>query len=400
MKRLLILLGSIIILILLVVVWAYVMFFGTPESVDELLTDFNFGDGSPTNSLAPVPPDTGAGVSTATSTPNRLRQLTTRPVVGFRELVPAGTGTSTGSRVRYVEAGTGHIYEINLDNAIEERLSGTTVFEAFRADFSADGQYVVIQSGYGTTKTTTIGTLGEASEPLRQFTLSGPVTDFQVTTGGELLYAVRGQTTSLHAMTLPRGASRILYTLPFRDVVVVWGDTASGPHLVYPKPSYLLEGYLYELTNGRLKRLPLEGYGLTAVLAGSRVAASGQFDQVPYESLIFDTARQTTGVVPAVFLPEKCAAALTTDTLWCAVSNQEVAFGFPDSWYRGDLKDSDSLVKIEVTETAYETSYVLDLLAYSGRLVDAVDVLINSSEDRFYFKNRYDGTLWMYALNE
>lgn len=75
----------------------------------------------------------------------KLKQLTTKPVIGFRDFQAT---TTEPKFVRYAEAGTGHIYQINLESGVEERLSNTTIINAGAAEFSPNGKYVAIRSGY------------------------------------------------------------------------------------------------------------------------------------------------------------------------------------------------------------------------------------------------------------
>ena len=71
-----------------------------------------------------------------------LRQLTIKQVIGAIEITP--TASSSNTLVSYAEAGTGHIYNLNIQTAVEERISNITVPTAQKAVFSKSGKYAAV----------------------------------------------------------------------------------------------------------------------------------------------------------------------------------------------------------------------------------------------------------------
>src|SRR6056297_1164176 len=110
MKRPVFIIIGIILVIVLIAVWIYVLFVGTPTSIDEQFAEFGFGETvEPINPEPVVEPQPEPVVDIATD--QRLRQLTTRPVAGFAEIQ---VSTSSAPAVVYMEVGTGHIFSIDL----------------------------------------------------------------------------------------------------------------------------------------------------------------------------------------------------------------------------------------------------------------------------------------------
>jgi hypothetical protein len=139
MKKILIILGVIIILVL-GAAWAYVFIYGVPENADEIFARFDRAGDAPvfTGDENSGDIDVGEGDDGMNEgVVSRLRQLTTRPVAG---------AVFTTAGIRYVERGTGHVYEIDLASGEERIVSGTTLQRTIRAVFSPDGTHVALTS--------------------------------------------------------------------------------------------------------------------------------------------------------------------------------------------------------------------------------------------------------------
>lgn len=163
MRKSLLIAGGTGIILLLVAMWVYLLFFGTPKNINDVFTSFDFGD-NPEPFIPPPPTETPIEQNpTVNLSGKALRQLTTRPVIGFREIVG---DASTTPQLYYAEAGTGHMYSIDLRSGVERRISGTTIIDASRAVFSMDGKTVVIQSGAIGSQKTELGQFKEGQESI------------------------------------------------------------------------------------------------------------------------------------------------------------------------------------------------------------------------------------------
>jgi hypothetical protein len=140
MKKLLLILGVVLIL-LLGAAWAYVFIYGVPENAEEIFGRFDRAGDAPVftgdeNSGDIDVGDRSDGMNEGVV--SRLRQLTTRPVAG---------AIFTPEGIRYVERGTGHVYQIDLVSGGERMVSGTTLQRTIRAIFSPNGNYVALTNG-------------------------------------------------------------------------------------------------------------------------------------------------------------------------------------------------------------------------------------------------------------
>ncbi len=382
---------GLIIIALLLAVWAYLMFFGTPKDPGEVFTDLGLGGQVDSGVVTIPPPPTTEEIPLVNVDRPRLRQLTTKPVIGFVEVQAT---TTDPILVLYAEAGTGHIYEINLATGEENRVSNTTVAEAAEAAFSPDGTTVAIRA-YNHRR---------ASDLLVQSLATGEIvalenaefsfTLFSSTTVGYTTRTSEGMRAMSYSL-LNKTTSPI-FTIPFFESALAWGSTAASTHVVFPKPSYALEGYLYTFTNGKMSRLPAAGFGLMAINAPDYIIYTKTSDSAP-GSYSFNKKTRAVSALPFTIIPEKCTLDRNVaTTLWCAQETTTLPYEFPDAWYQGTLQFKDSLWKIELEYSSAEL--VSDTFAETSRHLDIDRMHSGPSGTALYFTNKIDNTLWMYEL--
>lgn len=390
-QQVFIIIGALIVL-LLVGVWAYLLFFGTPKSAEDVFAELGLS-GSEDTQIVPQP------VPVATSTVNlerpKLRQLTTKPVIGFQEVTKA---TSSAAALYYVEMGTGHIFSIDLQSGEEVRISGTTVPKANHADIATNGSLVAISSPTNSKNLNLVlGTLGTSTPT--DMTLTGfekTVTDFTIASSGELLFTETNLGTTLGtAYNVKTAKETTIFSLPYKDARIIWGEAGNDSHFAYPKASYALEGFLYEAKNNTLSRLPVDGFGLTVNANNSIVLFSRSENQVT-KSYLYDLTEQTTSPLAAVVVPEKCLLTGSDLEFVCPFEARELSYEFPDDWYKGTLSFKDSLWLLSAQNMSGQL--LVDTFSESNRELDIIDLAVSSKGGVLYFINKNDNTLWMYEI--
>lgn len=397
MKKTLIITGAVMLVLVLAALWIYVMFFGTPRTVDEVLPTFDLwgGDALPVE-IPTTTPTTTAQLPVVNVSEKALRQLTTRPVAGYREV---RTSASSTPELYYAEVGTGHIYSINLVTGTEIRLSGTTIPEAVRADFSYDGRHVVIASGFSRGQTATVGEVSTSSGVLTIVPFSDTLGDFTITAAGDLLYIHPTDTVAGKAYSLANLTTRTIFTLPFRDATMSWGEKASDTHYVYPRPTRELEGYGYAIKGGMLSRLPLSGFGFS-LFGNEHLIGASFLEDTDFVSLFLERRSGALISSPIRILPQKCVFGnLNKTTMWCGTDPTPTGFGFPDTWYTGEVGFRDSLYEFSISESASVLTLLTDTFEETAREVDIVQLNVNPTETQLYFINKNDSSLWAYALS-
>lgn len=390
-KSVFIIIGGLIVTIL-VAVWGYLFFFGSPESVDEVYSDLGLqGEVDTSTPIELVAEEVETPVVNLEQ--KKLRQLTTKQVAGFSEV---GVSTSTPGSVYYVEMGTGHIFSINLTSGEEVRVSGTTVPKAYKADITPDGRFAAIATlnntkdmelfllEMGTSSTLTLEEIGKT------------ITDFTIGSDNALMYSSPdGQGLSAVSYNLSTKKISSLFSVPFREASIDWGDTVTSPHYVFPKAASSLEGYLYQIVGGKFSRLPLSGSGFSA---------AGNSDMVIYNKIVnreaaayvYDLKSGESRLLSALVIPEKCFLPTEGFNFVCPFDSAELPLEFPDAWYNGSIGFKDSIWKIDGLNMAGES--LIDTYKESSRELDIIDMKVSAEKEQLYFINKNDNTLWMYEI--
>ncbi len=395
-KPIFIIIGALIILVL-IFIWVYLLFFGTPKTVTEVFTDFG---GSSETVI-----DQNNNIDLATTSDNtvinterkKLRQLTTKQVAGFSEIDEPITASLPS--LYYVEMGTGHVYSIQLETGEEKRLSGTTVASVNTAIVSPKGDYVVMGNRNNTkTFPLTIGKISTSSTDLQIEEFSNSAEQFKISNDGkELLYATR-ESTGLggHVYSFAKKSDKVLFNLPFHEANIQWGSQSNETHYLYPKASYSLEGFLYQVTNGKMSRLPADGFGFSGLATKDKIVYSIS-EGNSLKNYTYNRNNNARESLPVRILPEKCIISNSTSNLVCAFEEtNDLPFEFPDAWYQGKLNFKDSLWLISGTDN--DLKFLVNTFKETNREVDITDLKSGSSDRAIYFINKNDNTLWMYEF--
>lgn len=388
MKKTIIIVTGIIFLFLLVGVWAYLFFVGTPESADDVFGNLSFGD-----SAAPITTteDENAGddndlaTDQTDSTPASLSQLTTVPVAGFSFL--ANNGSSTTSELMYVEQGTGHVYHYQLDNQQRTRVSNTTVPETRTAYIDTEGLYTVLQTP------TALRILSlEENGTSTDTTLTGRFDNVLLTADERIYYTQTDAAgTTGYQYDITSESTTELFSAPLQDIRVLWNE--EGDHHVYNAPAETLEGYLYRVNGNTLRRTPISGTGLEVMYGpeeDSYIYTTQDIQDMPISQYWTASEQQR---LSGFMRPSKCVT--SNQEIWCAFAVTDTTN--VTDWYQGTHSFSDSLWQINPSSgsSRLEVSFG----NASGREVDVEQLTSDDVGEYFLFRNKRDGYLWTYDIN-
>jgi hypothetical protein len=339
-----------------------------------------------------------------------LFRLSDTPVAGA---VVFKSGTQT--IVRYVDRGTGHIYDINLTTLAKTRITNETLPKIYEAYFRPDGNAVLLRSLNDNSdvienlaltltppKATTVSTSSpqatEAFYAISSTLLRGNLSAVAVGSGNTLFYALRDTSSIVSSLFNGTGAKTLL-TSPFTN----WRLSSAGNSVyVYPKASVNAPGYVYSLntSSGGLTKIlgPLNALSAIPNTAGNRVLYS-YVDNGRTRTFAKNlTNNALTEILPNTF-SEKCIWSIKqTGILFCAVPIDESRAGEPDNWYRGLTHFSDRLwlfdTNIDVAQVLAEPQLDLNID------IDAVEPKLSPDEDYLVFTNKNDLSLWALKLLE
>jgi hypothetical protein len=390
MKQTYLIIGASITIVLLICIWAYLLIYGTPKPVENFFTDFSFsGSGEVIDDIPFIPLVDENIVDVADISP--LRQLTTRPVIGFGEKIE-----NNESIMLYAEAGIGHVYAINLNTGTETRLSNITIINSQSAQFSPDGQYVAIRSGYGSQNTIKLLTLAGENSATEE-TLSQSIVDFTFSDSNELLFTEYTNSGLIGRSLNPISkVVRNIFSVPFQSATIAWNTDGTAPHYVYPKSSTKLPGFLYSLKSGAVTRIDASGYGLNA-LANSKYIVYTRTVGQGVQSRTISLNSSESLALTVIAEPSKCVISKKdTDAMYCGYEKQTLRTEFPDNWYKGSVSFSDSLWEVSLSQ-GYSSQLINPATAV-GREIDIINIDISTDGGVLYFNNKNDNTLWLYEI--
>jgi len=395
MKRTLFIIGGLVIICLLAGIWAYFLFFGTPNPDGGIFANFDFGNtDDPTVVLPAIEPEPTQPLVDVTS-PDRLRQLTTQPVAGFAEVMITASSTP---EIRYIEAGTGHIYSIDLETGEEVRVSATTIPLTNTGALTPNGQFAMMQSGSGIGSEHVIGIISSTSDELRNFAIPGTITSFAATAENTFVYAApAGNSLVVRAYNPSTNTVAELFQIPFRDATIAWGTTEAGPHYVYPQTTSRLEGYVYSYTDGIAARESASGFGLSVVGSSAGYIFS-EVQNGEYNTYATNKSASETNATPLTIIPEKCVFAQTDPSVAiCGIALTEFTYQMPDPWYKGEVRMNDDLWEYDIA--IQNLRPLVSPENATGRQLDIIRPQFGIDDANLYFQNKIDQTLWIYEYN-
>ncbi|MEZ4194899.1 MAG: hypothetical protein R3B53_00665 [Candidatus Paceibacterota bacterium] len=214
----------------------------------------------------------------------------------------------------------------------------------------------------------------------------------------QLLFTTR-ETSGLtgYVYNLKTKAKSNIFTLPFYEANIGWGDSSTSTHTAYPKPTYALEGFLYEIKSGKMKRLPLEGFGFSAT-ANADMVLYNKISGDSTVSYVYERAQDESRALDAVVVPEKCHLPKTGLQFVCGFEATVIPYEFPDTWYRGNMSFKDSIWLLDVDSMTGED--VVNTFTESGREIDMTNLNYypDHTSNSLYFTNKNDNTLWLYEF--
>lgn len=321
-----------------------------------------------------------------------LRQLSLKRVIGVNEV--GTSASSTSDTIFYAEAGTGHVFSLNITTGEESRISNITVATAKEAHISSDGGYAAISTdSTGLGRTLVILSLPKGGRGLSSNELPEKVKEFALTSDNYVLYTtISGGTLMGRSYAIESKEIKTLFTLPFTEATVLFGKKSNDSLFVYPKTAESLEGYIYEVSSGVLNRLPISGFALNAAASAEHILYSLTKNGT-YSSTLYNTADRTEINLSSGIIAEKCSFSEREFEAVCGVNTATKKNPVTD-WYKGVAVSKDTIWSIDIFSG--EMTLLANPLELVGRDIDITHPIINSGGLRLYFINKADGGLWVF----
>ncbi len=389
-KRTIIITIGAITILLIFTVWLYLLFFGAPDETNDIFTNLGFAPAMQETipEMVPIEVKTEHTVNVAEG----LQQLTTKAVAGF---IAIKASTSTPTIVRYVEQGTGYIFDIDLNTGEEKVISQNTFPKVRQAVFSPDGQAVALTAVTGYERNTFVGLIDTVNNKITGENIIPNANNIHLPNNHSVKYTVESEDNLLgYTYDFVAGKLRQEFVVPFLAVKVLWQE--DNETYLYNKPTAELPGYLYKIKAGSYEATDIHGYSLTvennSQFLGYSYQQNGSY-QTKFKSISSGTEYDS----PIVLVPEKCAFYNKTNLtqMWCANPIIPTSFDIT-KWYQGKISTSDYLWQVSVQQN--QAVLLSDLEAVSGRPIDVKDLMITGDDTLLLFSNKLDNTLWKFDI--
>ncbi len=338
--------------------------------------------------------------------PNRLRKVSSEPVAGA---VAFNVGSTT--YIRFVEKGTGNVYEARSDSDKVERLTNTTIPKIIRAFWLPNGNGFLAQTIIPETEmvetnfvklSKSTSTSTEVLTPYNT-TISKLPTDIKELSikpdGTKVFYYQITQTGSDWFISNIDGTSS---TKVYSSKLIEWVPNWISPNsvIMQTKSSAASLGYAYtfDLNTKNLKKVVGGAVGLSIISTPKHpsylISVGGGLPTLNYvakDGISTNLSKNT--------LAEKCVwGNKDVNFVFCAIPQNIPSSIYPDSWYKGLTNTEDSIIKINITDNIYYLTS--DLSQESKQKIDVVDPQISPDDSHLIFRNKLDGYLWVLRITE
>lgn len=407
--------------------WWYFKVRNSGKTIPQVVSEISFplvgsitsrmgGDGTGFNNSTGTSGENTDETTNIPTVKQKLEQLVPTPVAGFtvfnvqkslaatmaedtknQSTTPVGGGFSSNNFVRYVDRANGYVYEI-ANNGTSIQITNVYIPNIYEAFFADNGKKAILRFLRDDQKT-----IATFVVPIPEANLDGSRTQLQGSFFPDNIRSLAvSPDTNLIAQLAPNNTGGTVLTISdsanknrkdimnnsFRDWLISW--TAQDRVSVQTRAAGTVEGYFYTIAQSdvRLRKILSAMQGLTASMSpqGGYVLYS---ESTPNNFLTklytVGTGRSITLAVQV--LPDKCVWTLDEELICAAIQNASDAI-YPDSWYAGLVKFSDTIVRIS------PSSGLLTTLYDEGVDFDATNLQFDEVNNQLYFINKNDATLW------
>lgn len=338
---------------------------------------------------------TGDRGNTSSADEAQLVQVSKSPTAG------AGfVGRATSTRLRFVERGSGYVFNYNLETGALERLTNTLVPKTYRASIAINGNMLMQGEEEGgevimaraRLSTTTVP--GETFFTLTRTFFAGNVTAAALRPeGDEVFYISRTESGGKGVRALWSGDNEKEIV---SSMVSGWDATwlPSDRIILVQKPSDGTVGYAYEVGNGGGLILLARAEGMTFL---PHPASKAYIYGASSKELTLSVRAGTTStdvLLPLKTIADKCVWHPKDAVAYCAVPQTSPPPNFLDAYHRGEIHTSDAWWRVDGNAGTVEL-----LLPPGDTAIDVEDPVIDASGSAITFINSADKSLWYLRIS-
>ncbi|MDR3558171.1 MAG: hypothetical protein P4L61_01430 [Candidatus Pacebacteria bacterium] len=353
----------------------------------------------------------------------KIREIWPTPVGGFVASTTGGTAF-----VRFVDRGTGYVYDMSATSSMPVNISNTTVPLVYGTYWNGNGMsgifryikegsddvtnfYVQLRStattttesnGTSTVNIPTTPIISQTPYMLRGMYFPGNIISAAVSPKDNQIFTVEsvsGNGVGYISNFDGSGSSRIFST-PLTQVDAFW--PIASTLMLATKSSEGSYGYLYSIdvkTGGMSEIIGgLIGLSVLPNTTGQLVLYSDVSSSGNLVTSLFDMKNGSSQDLPFVTLADKCVWSRQNPLdVFCAVPSPTPT-DYPDAWYKGTDPSTDLIVEID-TDTG-SVHPISNLTTDAKTQIDAEQLALDPSERFLYFINKRDLSLWSVDLDQ
>lgn len=357
--------------------------------------------------IDPVPKEMPGAVINNNQKVPRLRKISNEPVAGG---IAFNVGTTTV--VRFVEKGTGNVYEARSDKNSIERLTNTTIPKIIRASWLPNGsgflaqtllpESEIIETSFVKLNKNSATTSVESLTPYKTTISKLPTNIKEISIKPDsakiFYYTINGSVSNWYTANPDGTGSALVLIHSLTEWLPKW--ISGSMVIMQTRGSSGAEGYTYSF-NVSSKSLKKVGVGASGISSQPSPDGLQSLVSSGLSPQIFLVDNKTASVVriSGSTLAEKCVwRTKEAMAVYCAMPNQIPPGNYPDNWYKGVVSFEDSIRKIDLkNDVFYNTS---DLSNDSNQKIDVANLNLPPDDSHLIFQNKIDGYLWMLRVEE
>jgi hypothetical protein len=323
----------------------------------------------------------GGVIDVIPNAPDKLVQISNSPVSG-------GMFSSTSS-VRYIERGTGNVYEYSYFTNLSQKITNTTIpkiHDSYWVDNDTFiGRYLASDNK---TIRSFVGSIINpgASGTVSTIFLKDNITSISLA-GDNIFYIADSFPGSVGYIYNPdQDKTSQIFRSDNEQLTTLWHNNQP---FVHTNPSNNISGTLFRVIKGNLLEVLNDVPALIASSVDGELLVSS-FGQTN-NTFSYDTTTNSSESFASLLVPEKCVS--TLGDIYCAVD--VIQGNFPDSWYLGLGSFNDHIYKIK------KDSGRIQVYNFTEDIPGGIDVInISTSPDgeQILFMNKKDNSLWSLNL--
>lgn len=309
----------------------------------------------------------------------KLRHVSSFPIAGMFTFL----NEEDEEVIRYVEKGTGHIYETKATELGQKKVSNTTIPGIYEAVW-IDEDSVILRYFDEEDLESFYAEIIDGS--LDGSFLESNIQNITVQNG-----TIRYFMDSILMKLNPNGTSKVqLYNSSFGEWSLDWWNSTLAFLTTKPSSNVLGSSFFLNTNTGGLTKILKDLPGLT-------ILPNKETDDILFlenteglQAFNTETGEYRDGLLTA--LPEKCIW-FSEDEVYCGVSPFEDGRNYPDDWYKGVVSFSDNIWVINLEEGYADIIEILEN-------TDVINPTLSPSKEYLLFTNKKDSTLWSLRLED